>query len=491
MGGTIRYIHRGAIREIADGDPTLTVLRYLREVAGLTGTKEGCAEGDCGACTIVLGERMADGAIRYQALNACILFVGALDGRLLLTVEDLQAADGTLHPVQQAMVDRHASQCGFCTPGFVMSLFALYRSVARPNRQAIADALSGNLCRCTGYRPIVDAGEAMYDAGRGDAIAARHDDDARLLAEIARGDTMTFTGRAFDGTPRRWFAPVSVDDLAELAARHPGGHLVAGATDVGLWVTKEHRALETVIYIGNVAELRTLEETGDAIDIGAAVTYTEALATLARHYPDLGELFRRLGGVPVRNAGTIGGNIANGSPIGDSPPPLIVLGATVVLRHGAVRRELPLEEFFLGYRETVLAPGEFVERIRVPAADAGRRFRTYKVSKRFDQDITGVLGAFCVALDERGRVAEARIAFGGMAATPQRAPAAEAALAGQDWASIDLTAAMAALDRDYAPITDFRASADYRQRVARNLLRKFWLETATAAPPATRVLEYA
>ena len=420
MQNEIRYFHRGRVETLADVDPTLTVLRYLRERCGLTGTKEGCAEGDCGACTVVLGELVGE-RVRYRAVNACIAFVPVLDGKQLITVEDLAAADGTLHPVQQAMVVTHGSQCGFCTPGFVMSLFALYKGEAgpprqaAPSRQAILDGLAGNLCRCTGYRPIIEAAERMHDGGADDQFVAGAAAAVERLRAIQRDETL---GLEHGG--KRYFAPVSIDALATLAEAHPEAVLLAGGTDVGLMVTKQHQRLETVIYLGDVAELRQVREADDVIEIGAAVPYSDVVDLLARHYPDFGELLRRLGAVQVRNAGTIGGNIGNASPIGDTPPVLIALGASVVLRRGAAVREVPLDGFFTGYRATALAPGEFIAAIRVPAASSARRFGCYKVAKRFDQDISAVCGAFCVTRDG-DHVAAARLCYGGMAATPQRA----------------------------------------------------------------------
>ncbi|HET8726177.1 MAG TPA: xanthine dehydrogenase small subunit, partial [Alphaproteobacteria bacterium] len=355
----IRFVRNGRIETLAGIDPTLTVLQWLRS-EGRTGTKEGCAEGDCGACTVVLGEPDGD-RVRYRAVNACILFVPMLDGRQLITVEDLKGPDGALHPVQQAMVEAHASQCGFCTPGFVMSLFALYRSGATPDRDAVQDALAGNLCRCTGYRPILAAAARMHDGGSDDRFAAAEAETVRLLKEIRRADTLGIEGRG-----RRWFAPSSLDALADLRGRYPEAHLLAGGTDVGLWVTKQHRSLDPVIYLGGVRELRRIEETPTHIEIGAGVSYTGLLPTMGRHFPSFGALIRLLGSVQIRNSGTMGGNVANGSPIGDSMPALIALGATLVLNRAGTRREMALENFYIAYRKNALAEGEFVEALTVP-----------------------------------------------------------------------------------------------------------------------------
>jgi xanthine dehydrogenase small subunit len=481
MTEAIRFLLGHEPRALREVDPNLTVLNYLREVERRTGTKEGCAEGDCGACTVVLGE--PDGErLRYRALNACILFLPQLDRKQLITVEHLRAPDGSLHPVQQAMVECHGSQCGFCTPGFVMSLFALYHEDRAPGRQRILDALAGNLCRCTGYRPIVDAARRMYEIGGGDQFSAREAETIARLKTFESGDRLAFT---HDG--KRYFAPRRIEDLAALCAQFPDACLLAGGTDVALWVTKQHRDLDTVIYVGAVEELKRLVITDTDLEIGAAVTYTDALAALGSRWPDFGELLRRLGSVQIRNSGTIGGNTANGSPIGDSMPALIALGAELVLRRGSVRRALPLEDFYLDYRRTALVPGEFVELIRVPLPRPEQQFRCYKLSKRFDQDISALLGAFQIELDQ-GRVAGIRIAYGGMAAIPKRAHACEKAVLGQPWTEATIARGRKALSRELAPISDMRAGAAYRLLAAQNLLTKFHIETS-APNIDTRVLE--
>ncbi|HEY0526523.1 MAG TPA: xanthine dehydrogenase small subunit [Stellaceae bacterium] len=478
MRDTVRFLLGGERRELHGVDPTMTVLDYLRLVERRCGTKEGCAEGDCGACTVVIGRPSeTGGAVRYEAVNACIQFVPMLDGVQLLSVEDLKGPDGALHPVQEALVESNGSQCGFCTPGFVMSLFARYYEPEPA--ESIDDTLAGNLCRCTGYRSIVAAAERMHETGGGyeDRFARNERETARLLAGLSDEETLCIKR---DG--RRFLAPATLDALADLLVAHPEARIVAGATDVGLWVTKQLRVLDTMISVGRVAELKQIVETPEAIEIGAGATYTEAAPVIARHYPDFGELIRRLGSVQIRNAGTIGGNVANGSPIGDTLPALIAAGATLHLRRGAERRSLPLEEFFLAYGRQDRRPGEFVERVTLPkpATGTGTRFRAYKVSKRFDQDISAVCGAFSLML-EQDRVAAVRIAYGGMAPTPKRAAEAEAALLGQPWTRATVEAAMAALTRELTPISDMRASAEYRMRVARNLLMRLFVETTDPA----------
>ncbi len=480
MRETIRFLMDGEVRELSGVDPTLTVLNLLRTDLRRTGTKEGCAEGDCGACTVALGE-LIEGKVRWRAVNACILFAPMLDGRAIATVESLGRA-GTPHPVQTAMVEHHGSQCGFCTPGFVMSLWTLYQSPAEAC-PPIDDALAGNLCRCTGYVPIVKAAQAMRE------LEPVVEPDVSLqLRALAKDEPLSLEFEdTLHGATKRWFAPKTLDQLAELTSAWPEAVVLAGATDVGLWVTKQHRTLPTVISLNDVTELRAFGDTPEGLRIGAGVRYSDAIDLLAGRWPDLGEMMRRLGSVQVRNSGTIGGNIANGSPIGDMPPPLIALGATVTLRRGSERRTLPLEDYFLAYGKQDRKPGEFVECLTVPAPDPAVSLHVYKLTKRFDQDISAVCGAFAVKVAD-GVVESARVAFGGMAATPKRATATEAALTGRPWTESTVEAAMMAMDQDFAPITDMRASAAYRQASARNLLMKAYAESTAGR---VRVLEEA
>ncbi|MGF6807959.1 xanthine dehydrogenase small subunit [Paraburkholderia sp. Clong3] len=487
MTEPIRFYHRNAIREIEDAPVTRTVLQYLREDAHCTGTKEGCAEGDCGACTVVIGERNPAGGVEFKAVNACIQFVPTLDGRALFTVEDLRQPDGSLHPVQQAMVDCHGSQCGFCTPGFIMSMWALYEKHGHehgcanrtvPSREAIGNALTGNLCRCTGYRPIVDAAERMFDAP-----APRAPVDVKALADtlatLERRDTFQY-----EHAGQRFAAPRTVAALARIKQQEPAARLLAGSTDIGLWVTKQMRELGDLVYVGQIAELQKLATNDDWIEIGAGVSVEKAYAEIAKQYPELTEMWQRFASLPIRNAGTLGGNIANGSPIGDSMPGLIALGARVIVRGGDVEREMPLEDLYLAYQKKDMAGHEFVVGLKVPArggARANLRFRTYKLSKRFDSDISAVCAAFSFIADGDA-IREPRIAFGGMAATPKRALQAEAVLRDAEWHEATAQAAMLALGTDYAPLTDMRASSDYRLEAAKNTLYRFWLETRARQP---------
>jgi xanthine dehydrogenase small subunit len=500
----IRFFHRGKIVEVSGVHPTRSVLDWLREDARCTGTKEGCNEGDCGACTVVIGELAGDGdaqapgaidGLKLQTVNACIQFLPTLDGKALFTVEDLKAQCATaappkgvkhpvhmLHPVQQALVDCHGSQCGFCTPGFVMSLWSSYEHHqargTQPTRQQLADELSGNLCRCTGYRPILDAGQRMFDLPgvRLDtrpvvaALTALQDDDGLEYAAPlgARTD--------------RFHAPKTLAQLAALRERKPGAQLLAGSTDVGLWVNKQFRDLGDIIYVGDVAELKSIEVRGDeatgALHIGAGASLEAAFAALVQRVPSLQDVWLRFASPPIRHAGTMGGNVANGSPIGDSPPVLMALDAEIELRRGDAVRRMPLADFYLDYMKNQLQPGEFVRGLAVPLAAMRRQVRAYKISKRFDCDISALCAGFALELAADGQTVKAvRLAFGGMAATVKRAANAEAALVGKPWTQASVNAAKHALAEDFKPLSDMRASADYRMQVAQNLIQRLWLET--------------
>lgn len=471
----IRFILNGEDVALSAVRPDETLLDYLRLRRSLRGTKEGCAEGDCGACTVLVG-RLAGGELVYEGVNACIRFLGSLDGCHVVTVEHLKRTDGTLHPVQQAMVDFHGSQCGFCTPGFVMSLYALWMREPAPSDVAIEKALQGNLCRCTGYEPIVKAARAFnnYGEAANDPLATERAEMAQRLAALRDGSRVEI-GQGKD----RLVVPGSLDDLAEFLEAEPQATIVAGSTDVGLWVTKHMRDIAPVVFIGGVDELREVVDDETSITLGANVSYTDAYRSLGARIPTWRSLLDRIGGDQVRNMGTIGGNIANGSPIGDSPPPLIALGATLTLRKGSETRTLPLEDFFIDYGKQDRQPGEFVQSVTVPLPKPAALYRVYKVTKRRDEDITAVLGAFLLEI-ENGRCISARIAYGGMAATPKRAKAVEAVLVGRDWNEAVIEEAVAALAENFAPISDMRASAEYRLLAAQNLLRRLYLETVGA-----------
>ncbi|KQO31088.1 xanthine dehydrogenase small subunit [Pseudomonas chengduensis] len=463
-------------------DPNVTVLNYLREHVGKTGTKEGCASGDCGACTVVVGELDGD-RVRYRTLNSCLTFVSSLHGKQLITVEDLKH-QGKLHSVQQAMVDCHGSQCGFCTPGFIMSLFALQKNSSGYDKGATMEALAGNLCRCTGYRPIIDAAEQaccqkqpdQFDAFESNTVAQLQAIAPRETAELNSGD-------------KRCLVPLTVADLADLYAANPEARLLAGGTDLALEVTQFHRELPVMIYVGHIEDMKRIEVTDKDIEIGATAALSDCYEALSREYPDFGELLHRFASLQIRNQGTLGGNIGNASPIGDAPPLLIALGAQIALRQGNTRRILPLQDYFLDYKVTARQEAEFIEKIIVPRAQANQAFRAYKVSKRLDDDISAVCAAFNLTIVD-GVVTEARIAFGGMAAIPKRASACEAALVGSAWYPGVIERACNALGEDFTPLSDFRASKEYRLLTAQNLLRKFFLEQQSPEVE-TRVTAYA
>ncbi|MCA1367094.1 xanthine dehydrogenase small subunit [Bradyrhizobium sp. BRP14] len=470
---TICFLLNDRLIELADVSPVQTLLDFLRIERNLRGTKEGCAEGDCGACTVLVG-RLLDGKLKYESVNACIRFVASLDSCHVVTVEALAHPNGPLHPVQQAMVDTNASQCGFCTPGFVMSLYGLWMANPKPSMQEIEKALQGNLCRCTGYAAIIRAAQAISSIGElgKDPLVAEREKITQQLAALRDCRRVEIGGK-----DQRVVLPASLDDFAAVIEANPKATIVAGSTDVGLWVTKFMRGIAPVVHLSHLDELRRISVDAEGITLAAGVSYTEAFPVVVRHFPQLRELWERIGGEQVRNMGTVGGNIANGSPIGDTPPALIALGATITLRKGTRRRTLPLEAFFIEYGKQDREPGEFVESIRIPFLADGDSFAVYKVSKRFDEDISAVCGAFRVKLDGTGRVADAVIAFGGMAGTPKRASNVEAALKGAAWNDPSIDVAVAAFEEDFTPLTDWRASAGYRMLVAKNLLRRFYLET--------------
>jgi xanthine dehydrogenase small subunit len=441
----ITFLLNGESVALRNVDPTVTLLDWLRETRGLTGTKEGCNEGDCGACTVMVRDEAGT-----KALNACILFLPQLNGKALRTVEGLSGPDGQLHPAQDAMITCHGSQCGFCTPGITMSL-----ATAQENQdRAHDDVLAGNLCRCTGYAPIIRAAEQIAD----------HPAPAWLDDSTELQDLPKITNS---------FAPETVDDLAEVYKSHPDATLIAGATDVGLWVTKQLRQLGQVIFLSRCTDLQGIELTDSEICIGAGVDMNRLREAVTPLFPSFGEMLRRFASKQVRSAATLGGNIANGSPIGDTPPVLIALNAAMTLRKGDERRSLPIEEFFIDYGKQDRAPGEFVESITIPRQPD--RLKVYKLSKRFDQDISAVCGAFNIVV-ENGIVTQARIAFGGMAGIPKRASHVEAELIEKHWNQSTLEATHDAWAQDFTPLSDMRASAEYRLNTARNMLTRYLQE---------------
>jgi xanthine dehydrogenase small subunit len=465
----IRFIRRGEMVSLGNVPPTRTLLEVLREDLACTGTKEGCGEGDCGACTVVLGEADGD-AVKYRAINSCIRLAHSVDGMALWTVEDLAAKDGTLHPAQEAMVQCHGSQCGFCTPGFVMSLFGMYQNHTchgeNITRELAQEELSGNLCRCTGYRPILDAAQAMQD------LPPVRVDEEKLLRQLKQIAPIAKEAAA----PSTYMSPTTLADLLAMRAAHPLAQIVAGCTDVGLWVTKMHMQFGSVLDITKVRKLQRIEEYEHHIAIGAAVPLTDAFDALVAERPQLKTFANRFAGLPVRNSGTLGGNVANGSPIGDSMPLLIALNANVVLMSVRGHREMPLEALYTGYRKNVMAADEVLAWIKVPRPVAGEQLKAYKISKRYDDDISAV----CLVINQRlqaGKVQSISIGAGGVAATPVRAVKTETALRGQAWTLPTVKSAIATLRGEFQPISDMRASAAYRSEVLGNLLQRFWLES--------------
>ncbi len=480
MGGELRFLLNDTEIRLTEAGSRDTLLDFLRLNRRLTGTKEGCAEGDCGACTVLIG-RLHHGHLHYEPINACIRFLASCHGCHVVTVEHLRGPQGGLHPVQAAMVEHHGSQCGFCTPGFVMALYGLWMQNPRADMLAIETALQGNLCRCTGYEPIVKAAFAASAAGgqHMDALSVERDRVSAALAampqdrvEIARGDD-------------RAILPRDAADLAQVLADNPKATIIAGATDVGLWVTKFLRDISPAVFIGHLQDLKKIAIAPGHITIGAGVTYSEFEPFVLAHFPEALDYWRRIGGWQVRNAGTIGGNVANGSPIGETPPLLIALGATVTLRGTAGTREIAVEDYFIAYGKQDRRPGEFVESITIPLKGQAR-IAAYKVSKRHHADITASAAAFRIETDG-ATIIDARVAFGGMAATPKRAARAEAALKGQPFTAETFESAARAVANDFQPLSDWRASAEYRQHIAANFFRRFWLEQSGAEHRLRRV----
>ena len=464
--------------------PEDTLLDFLRLDQRLTGAKEGCAEGDCGACTVLVG-RLARGDLIYETVNACIRFLPSLDGCHVVTIEHMRGEDGGLHPVQKAMVEHHGSQCGFCTPGIIFSLYGLWMSNPAPDRRAIKVALQGNLCRCTGYAPIIRAAEAISDYGSpaNDWLEAERAVNRERLMALKDGARVVLQKAG-----KTAILPASLDDFASVRQENSGATIIAGSTDVGLWVTKLMRDISPAIFIAHLEELKHISVTQQQILIGAGATYSEAQQVMSEHFPHLANYWQRIAGQQVRNMGTIGGNIANGSPIGDMPPVLMALGASIILRKGGERRRLALEDFFIAYGRQDRYPGDFLETILIPREQhkdphtdcALRLHAAYKISKRRDEDISALSAGFHLTVAE-GIITTSHLAFGGMAATPRRAAHAEAALLGQPFCEDSLLAAAAVLDKDFEPLSDWRASATYRMMAAKNLFRRFWLDHAESA----------
>ena len=472
---TLRFVLGHRPHALPDVAPDRTLLDVLREDLRCTAVKEGCASGDCGACTVAVAEAEEGGRLHWRAINSCIRLAHSVEGMAVFTAEDIAGEGGRLHPAQRAMLECHGSQCGFCTPGFVMSLFTLHRQRdgAAVSRGDALHALSGNLCRCTGYRPILDAAQTMHHWPDVPLDESGLLQQLKLLAQDGRAPVA-------DSASNFYATPTTLSELLRLRAAHPQALIAAGTTDVGLWVTKQHRRFGQIIDVTRVTELRRIERGAHSLSIGAAASLTEAFDALAESRPQLKPFFDRFAGLPVRESGTLGGNVANGSPIGDSMPLLIALGATLVLASTRGERTLPIEDFYLAYRKTALAPDEVLARIEVPQPTPHEWLRADKISKRFEDDISAVCLAVALQVED-GVIHSARIGAGGVAAVPARAIQTEAALAGQQCAEAIFDAAATVLEAEFKPLSDMRASSAYRRAVLGNLLRRGWQQSQPGA----------
>tara|TARA_B100000579_G_scaffold143089_1_gene116164 strand:+ start:112 stop:1545 length:1434 start_codon:yes stop_codon:yes gene_type:complete len=466
ISDTVRFIFNNKICELKNPDPNQTILNFLRSNLKKTGTKEGCAEGGCGACTIVLGE-LNNNDVNYKAVNACIAFVPILEGKQLLVVEDLVNENGDLHPVQKLMVNNHGSQCGFCTPGFVMSLFSMYKNNNSYSVDLIKDSISGNLCRCTGYRPIIDAAKKLNLSNRKDQFFKNKKKIITLLKKIKNNSL------EIKSENKNYFAPKTLNELKKLIKKNPKSNLLSGGTDLSLKVTKERKDIKSIIYLQSVKELDFIRIKKNQINVGASTPIIKFEKYIKKYYPDFNSILKRYGSVQIRNVGTIAGNIATASPIGDTLPLLLSLDAKIVL-DGIKKIEISLNDFFIGYRKTKLKKGQFIYSIKIPIYKKNV-FKAYKVSKRFDDDISSVCGSFNIEL-KKNIIKKVKIAYGGMSEIPKRAITTEKILNNSNFSELNFYKAIKNLEKDYKPIDDMRASKEYRMEVAKNLLMKCYLE---------------
>ncbi len=478
----IRFLINQEHVEIDNARADLTLLQYIREYKKQTGTKEGCAAGDCGACTVVLAEPNADyTSLHYRTVNSCITVMSAVHGKQLILVEHLSSGK-KLHPVQQALVDNHGSQCGFCTPGFIMSMFALYHTNSAPNRDDVLYALSGNLCRCTGYRPIIDATLAACEQPADDHFTQNASRTLELLKDLNDDSEIGTTSLLM---------PQNRVELAQAIRENPEAKLVAGSTDLSLSFTQQLKNVDKLISLSHINELKGCTETQHSLVIGAANPFMDITPKLLAHFPQLAELITRFASLPIRNQATMGGNVANASPIGDMPPALIALNAVVIADNGADKRRIPITEFFVGYRQTALNTGEWISHIEIPFLSDNQRLAAYKISKRAEDDISAVCAVFNVTISD-GIIEKISAGFGGVAATPQGCQALNDGLVGEPFASKGcLETGKKILSTAFSPIDDVRATAAYRNTVLANLWHRFWLEHQTDNTIATRVVNHA
>ena len=463
----IKFIHEDQIIEIENPNPNETLLNYIRTKLKKTGTKEGCAEGGCGACTIVLGE-LKNNKINYKAINSCITFLPMLQGKQLILVEDLVSKDGLLHPVQQAMVNYHGSQCGFCTPGFVMSLFSMFKNHSKFQDNEIKESIAGNLCRCTGYQPIIKAARSLKRKNKIDHFVKNKKITISLLKKIEDENIAIYE------KDKRYFAPKYVQELKKILKKNINPHFLSGGTDLSLVVTKERKDINTLIYMNSISELNYIKNNNKYIEVGAATPLIDFESYIEKYYPDFTSILKRYGSVQIRNVATIAGNIATASPIGDTLPLLLSLDAKVVLKSIKKNKIIPLNDFFIDYRKTKLKKDQFIDSIRIPIFPKNI-FKAYKVSKRFDDDISSVCASFNIEVVNK-KIKNIRIAYGGMASIPKRAKHCEKLLLHSPITEQVINKAQEFLKKDFKPISDMRASRQYRMEVAKNLLRKCFLE---------------
>jgi len=451
--------------------PTTTVLNYLRSLPGHKGTKEGCAEGDCGACTVVLADFEDNKHLRYRAVDSCLIFLPMIHGKQLITIENLKSPENILHPVQQALLESHGSQCGFCTPGIAMSIFALYKSNYKPNRLYIEQALAGNLCRCTGYVPIFEATMKVCKNKDNDHFSRDEKVIIKMLHQIKKNSLSLKRGK------QKYFCPVSVNATLQLRKKYPEALLINGATDIALRVTKDNEILPVIIDISFVSALKGISHDKSNTIIMAGTELSEIKNYAKKHLPVLNEMLTVFGSEQIRNLATIGGNLGSASPIGDIAPLLMAYNAKIILVSKKKKRRLAIEEFITGYRNTACRKNELISAILIPHQKNNTQIKFYKFSKRRDLDISTVSGGFRLTLTTNNKVKSIRLAFGGMAVKTSRAMKTEKFLKDKDWDQELVDQASEVLEKEFTPISDARASAEGRIIAAKNLLIRFWSDT--------------